>query len=277
MSPHASRKPPSHRLRPARADDYSAFSELFVELATGDPTPARDTWERDFVSDTIVADSSGGLLGYVFFQAYAALGFVRNLVVHPCHRGLGLGAILLDAARERLRARGLRRWALNVKPDNHAAIALYRRAGLSATHDAQVLRADWSIRERLPREPTEVRALPLDPAEAASIERALGLFEGELSGPAARRNHHAVVLTSREDATHVLGTAVFAPAFPGIRPLRVERPTLAAPLLDALAPLRDPAKPWVQLVIEDDARLASSLKSAGAIKHLDVVHYAGDV
>lgn len=277
MSPRTLGSPPSHYLRPARADDYPAFRELFGELGTGDPTPTRETWEIDLVPDTIVADSKDGLLGYVFFHAYPALGFVRNLVVHPRHRGLGLGATLLDAARERLRARGVRRWALNVKPNNHVALALYRRAGLSPTHDAEVLRADWGIRERLPHEPVEARAIGNDPAETRHIERTLGLFEGELSGPAERTGNHAVVLTSREDATQILGTAVFAPAFPGVRPLRLERPTLAGPLLDALAPHRDPAKPWVQLVIEDDARLATSLKSAGAIKHLDVVRYAGEI
>lgn len=54
---------------------------------------------------------------------------VLGMGVAASHRGIGVGAALLDAALEAARVRGLTRIELVVRTDNAPAIALYRRFG----------------------------------------------------------------------------------------------------------------------------------------------------
>lgn len=54
---------------------------------------------------------------------------ILGMGVAASHRGIGIGAALLDAALEAARVRGLTRVELVVRIDNGPAIALYRRFG----------------------------------------------------------------------------------------------------------------------------------------------------
>jgi ribosomal protein S18 acetylase RimI-like enzyme len=56
-------------------------------------------------------------------------GELETLSVHPDERGRGTGAALLDAVRERLRARDVTELSLHVIPTNADAIRFYDRHG----------------------------------------------------------------------------------------------------------------------------------------------------
>lgn len=78
-----------------------------------------------------VAISGGALVGacVLFFRRGSTVARLYSLIVAPAARGLGLGLRLLDDTERVARARGCNRLRLEVRADNVAAIALYRRAG----------------------------------------------------------------------------------------------------------------------------------------------------
>jgi ribosomal protein S18 acetylase RimI-like enzyme len=55
--------------------------------------------------------------------------FVKDLVVHPHYRGLGIGEGLLRTAFSAFKQRGFEEIALKVQPDNMRARRLYARVG----------------------------------------------------------------------------------------------------------------------------------------------------
>jgi len=57
-------------------------------------------------------------------------GFVKDLVVLPVHRRLGLGSALMGHACQAFRKRGAHAVDLKVDAGNHAAIALYEALGM---------------------------------------------------------------------------------------------------------------------------------------------------
>jgi GNAT superfamily N-acetyltransferase len=61
---------------------------------------------------------------------------VEDVFVSQAARGVGLGSALLDGALARARERGARRMELDVNEANDTALALYGRAGFSATDNA---------------------------------------------------------------------------------------------------------------------------------------------
>jgi len=70
--------------------------------------------------------------GLSTFRAQPLLN-IHDLAVLPQHRGRGVGRALLLAAEERARQKGCCRLTLEVRDDNAAARALYRRCGFDDT------------------------------------------------------------------------------------------------------------------------------------------------
>jgi amino-acid N-acetyltransferase len=56
----------------------------------------------------LVAERAGRLVGAIGFERHGQVGLLRSLVVAPDARGAGLGAALLTAGVEAMRAAGLR-------------------------------------------------------------------------------------------------------------------------------------------------------------------------
>ncbi|MFJ9844680.1 GNAT family N-acetyltransferase [Kitasatospora sp. NPDC101155] len=71
-------------------------------------------------------------IGGVDYQAIEGAGYLWQLAVHPALQSLGLGTLLIRAAEQRIRARGLRWAELAVEEDNPRARALYERLGYVA-------------------------------------------------------------------------------------------------------------------------------------------------
>jgi [ribosomal protein S18]-alanine N-acetyltransferase len=74
----------------------------------------------------------GWAAGYVWLRGAEPWGRIYALAVHPEARGQRLGQRLLEEMIQSLRARGAGRIFLEVRTDNHAAIALYERFGFAA-------------------------------------------------------------------------------------------------------------------------------------------------
>jgi GNAT superfamily N-acetyltransferase len=96
---------------------------------------------RDAGAVVLVADVDGQVAGYV----YAAIeplswkelrdeaGFIHDIVVDPVARGGGAGRLLLEAAVEWLRGRGMPRVMLWTAEQNSGGQRLFARAGFRRT------------------------------------------------------------------------------------------------------------------------------------------------
>lgn len=67
--------------------------------------------------------------GSATFDLGARVGELESLAVAEEARGAGVGSLLIDAARERLRAAGVEQWTVGVVDANEGALRLYERAG----------------------------------------------------------------------------------------------------------------------------------------------------
>ncbi|MFI0504263.1 GNAT family N-acetyltransferase [Streptomyces albogriseolus] len=70
--------------------------------------------------------------GGIDYQASEGAGTLWQLAVMPALQSCGLGTLLVRAAEQRIRDRGLRRAELAVEEDNPRARALYERLGYAA-------------------------------------------------------------------------------------------------------------------------------------------------
>jgi len=71
-------------------------------------------------------------LGGVGYAKIPGAGRLRQLAVHPALQSCGIGTLLIQAAEQRIRDRGLHRAELNVEESNPRARALYERLGYVA-------------------------------------------------------------------------------------------------------------------------------------------------
>jgi len=146
-------------IRPARAEDEAAIGRLgamLVEEHNGfdpkrfiAPLPQlRERYGQFLVSQIdrpemvlLVAEVGGSVVGYAFGgmegSDYMALrgpaGVLHDLVVDPRHRQQGIGTALLEAALDALGRLGAPRVVLFTAEKNHAAQAMFDRAGFRRT------------------------------------------------------------------------------------------------------------------------------------------------
>lgn len=119
-------------LRAARDDDLPALLALEAQFP-GDRMPARQ-FRRHLHSATAriqVAQCGDALVAasVLFFRARSTRARLYSLIVAAAARGRGIAARLLADGEHAARARGCQRMGLEVRADNHAAIALYQGAG----------------------------------------------------------------------------------------------------------------------------------------------------
>ena len=254
-------------IRGATAADYEAYAQLFRELGFGDPTPSYQRYASELTRSTLVADRGGSVSGYIDFYALSAAGHVRNVVVAPAVRNSGIGAELMRAAADRLRAGGITEWHLNVRQDNAAAIRLYEKMGMQIEHRSTVFRIPWALAETLPREPAIASAVSREDDD--DLERALTMLSGRV---AMRRRGNSILIQLRDDSCAAVGFAALDLGV-GASPFRVARPALIGTLLDAIRP--HVSAPYVQIVVEDCPECRAVLVGAGAEVKLELLHYRG--
>lgn len=259
-------------LLPCTAADYPLFAELFPLLETGDQTPALDRFVRDLLPETRVLRLAGQAVGYLNTQVLDGVGYVRQIVVRPHERRRGLARQALLRFAAELRDAGCRRWCLNVKPENLAAVRLYTALGMGREYGSVALRIGWTEALGLPRpeEPAVVEVI--QPAHDQSLESSFALERGML---AAARVAGKVLRSVRTPAGEGQALAVFDPHFPGAFPFRVRTKDLCRPLLAALREQERTGGPEVHVVIEGDDPLADFLLAHGAILKMRFEHYGG--
>lgn len=284
-------------VRPARPDDHPALLRLFPLLGVDDPLPDLRRWTEQFCPATVVAcDASGHIGAYLYAQRLAGNCYVRNLVVEEAWQGRRVGRRLLLGLAAELRAEGITRWELNVKPENTPAVALYRRVGMARMWGSVALRMPWAAVEALPVEalPAESFAAGVDgvtlvqsgvtdiaPEDDARWEAAFHLSGGQI---ALARDRARRLPLGLEEGGEPAALAVFAPDFPGAFPFHLRRPGLARPLLMGIRPRFDRlvaeearARGEIHIVVEDDQPLQRFLLAHGAILKLEIDHYRGEV
>lgn len=270
---------PTVRLVACTEHDYPLFAELFPHLETGDEAPSRERFVADLLAESRVLVTTGSdgqdePAGYLYSQVLDGVGYVRQIVLRPAHRGRGLARATLQVLAGELRAAGCTRWCLNVRPDNRPAVALYTALGMRREYGSVALRLAWSAAAALPPPAAPHASEVLEPRHDAAIEAAFDLLPGQL---APARAAGRVLCAVRDAGGEAVAVAIFDPHFPGAFPFRARRPELAQPLLAAMRPHARPGDPEVHLVIEGDDALAEHLLRAGAIVKMRFDHYGGEL
>ena len=268
---------PRLRSRPAVPSDYPTFTRLFVELATGDPIPSRESWEASIALTMLVhEDDAGEVVAYSYHQILADTGYVRHVVVEPKRRGERIGAAVMASLADVFRAAGCAKWCLNVKPDNTPAVRLYESVGMLREYASASLHVPWSVVPSLPAPAREVHGRLVEPPEDAALDAAFGMPAGSLS--ASRKFPGRVIARlvdpSAPDDLRV-GVASFDPRFPGAFPFRLAEPTFARVMLEMLKPHARPEDAHIGVVVEDDEALVRLLVDHGAAMRMEILHYGG--
>lgn len=264
--------------RPATTTDHSHYARLFPGLGVDDPVMPVERWLATIAPAMLVLeDGDGAVVGYAYVQVLRGVGYVRHVVVDPGRRGQGLGRVLMGEIAGRLRAAGCDRWCLNVKPENEAAVGLYRAVGMTDKYTSTAFRFGWALVDRLPVGDREVIARVVEPGEDAAIEAAFEMPAGQIAE--ARKRPDMVLLRlvdPRAPGDAGVGFAAYDPRFPGAFPFRVGAPGLAGALLAAIRPYELPDALHMQ-VVSEDAALTEVLRAAGATVRLTALHMVGEV
>ncbi len=118
-------------LRPMFEEDIAAV--MAIETAVYD-----FPWTGGIFSDCMqvgyscwVYQETGKILAYGIMSIAAREGHILTIVVQPERQGQGIGNMLLLHLLQIARRQQVEKMFLEVRPSNHAAIALYKKAGFS--------------------------------------------------------------------------------------------------------------------------------------------------
>lgn len=124
-------------IRLARPDDAAALRA--VEQQSFDARYGAGLSVRSFrhfagapsASMAVATDAAGAVLGYalLLFRRGARAARLYSIAVPPAGQGRGIGRALLDWAEGEAVRRAATRMILEVRPDNAASLAWYRRRG----------------------------------------------------------------------------------------------------------------------------------------------------
>ncbi len=120
-------------LRPYQPSDEFAVVALWHECGLVRPQndPHQDIARKLRVNPEwfLVADLHGRIVGTVMAGYEGHRGWINYLAVNPALQRGGLGRRLLEEAERLLRAAGCPKINLQVRSDNGAVVAFYRRLG----------------------------------------------------------------------------------------------------------------------------------------------------
>jgi ribosomal-protein-alanine N-acetyltransferase len=138
---------PTIPVRPVTADDVARVGRLHDELFYGTHTGGRRLIEgSDDSHIRLVSESDGELLGYVAVERQSdGNGYIDFVGVAPGRRRTGIGAQLIRAGVNELRAIGCDSIHLTVRENNDAARALYASLGFTEERLIVPLRKGFSL------------------------------------------------------------------------------------------------------------------------------------
>ncbi|MCA8926780.1 MAG: GNAT family acetyltransferase [Alphaproteobacteria bacterium] len=121
------------RIRPFREADRAPVLALWADCGLTRPwNPPEDDLDRALTgpaSAVLVAEDAATLVGSVMVGDDGHRGWVYYLSARPDRQKQGIGAALMRAAEDWLRARGVRKVELMVRSTNAAALGFYDRLG----------------------------------------------------------------------------------------------------------------------------------------------------
>jgi GNAT superfamily N-acetyltransferase len=269
--------------RPARPEDYPHFVRLFAELGVPEPPPEIVAWTAAYMGRTLIMDD-GEPVVFAYYDLLPRCGYVRNIAVAPSHRRQGLGRAMMRTLAQRFSGQGCDEWRLNVKHDNHAAIALYQACGMAEVYRTTSLSTPIEAIARLPEAPRPVRVRPLQRADDAAGEALFDMPHGLMTSLRDRPGAEFYQLLDESRApAECVGVTRFSPDMPGAFPFRLTRPDFVRPLLEFLAarvasytgPGTGPGTRPINLACEDQPDLVAALVAAGATVNMEIVHMRG--
>lgn len=118
------------RITEMKAHHVPQVAEL-EKLCFGDP------WSENSIAGELthdysfwlVAEEDGRVVGYIGSQIVFPDADMMNVAVHPDHRRLGIGQILVDTLAAELKHMDCKNLTLEVRASNTPAIALYEKLG----------------------------------------------------------------------------------------------------------------------------------------------------
>ncbi|MGI5308661.1 ribosomal protein S18-alanine N-acetyltransferase [Rheinheimera sp. WS51] len=122
-------------IRLAKEQDAQALFEIEQQCFTSDQISLR-SFKRfipDPRNDLILLEKNGQIAGYflILYRAATSLARLYSIAVNPAFRKQGLAEILMQHAEQAAAKRFCVLLRLEVRPDNKAAITLYRKLGYS--------------------------------------------------------------------------------------------------------------------------------------------------
>jgi [ribosomal protein S18]-alanine N-acetyltransferase len=135
------------QIRAANPDDIDAMTEL-DEICFSSPW-SRASFEAELTTnrlawylvaeelhelqsaseDAATEDEDSRIIGYAGLWAIEDEGHITNVAVHPDFRRKHLGSILVGMLIDETKKEGLKRFTLEVRASNRAAISLYEKFG----------------------------------------------------------------------------------------------------------------------------------------------------
>lgn len=260
-------------LRPARPEDHGTFARLFVELGVPEPPPPPAVWEAELVPLTWFHDGPEGPLAYVVADVLGDLGFVVQLVVEASVRRQGLGRSILEEVAARFRERGCRRWGLNVKPDNTAALALYGSLGMRPVREASTLAVSQLQVQALPVAPAGLEVVPVAETDWEPLTEAFRMMPGKLARFAKRSSHKLLRLTGAGEPEPMRLGMMDLRQGGALFPFFAATPGHARALLEDA--FRRESAETLRVTVTDDAPLRELLRGAGAKVVLETLELQG--
>lgn len=109
---------------------FETCVRLMDDIADRDGFVPEATWLVEFLGSSVRHPEFCGTIQAIRVSRQRAN--IQNVGVTPRHRGLGLGAALVQASLWGMQQVGSTKAALEVTADNHSAVRLYRRLGFRA-------------------------------------------------------------------------------------------------------------------------------------------------
>ena len=128
-------------IRRMTIEDYESVYALWLScegMGLNDLDDSREGIERYLRRnpDTCIVCEDGGMIAGVILSGHdGRRGYIHHTAVHPEHRGVGIGTLLVNAALTALKAEGIHKAALVVLERNIPGNAFWEKQGFTARND----------------------------------------------------------------------------------------------------------------------------------------------
>lgn len=167
------------RIRTARVSDLDALMALEEQGFTSDRFTS--TQVRGLITKAqgaaLVIEAGGRIAGsaFVLWRKGSSVARLYSIAMDPAFRGRGLGRQLMEAAEEAAAAQACTAMSLEVRTDNTAAIALYRKLGYRVTRTLEGYHEDGADAYKMVRDLEGAEPVRLDvPYYAQTTEFSCG-------------------------------------------------------------------------------------------------------